>query len=415
MPPKIKALLIYLRYLLIRYIKKRKYRASYLDHRVELNAVNDSYKYSSFFGYYNISPLNNDKLCLFGWVQTEKKRGSLESVMEINLRMSGNFVTNIAKTKSWNWQQGAMLQWYNESEVIYNDYLPKKDSYISKIVNIETGNEKILNKPIYSVSNDGKFALTLNYERLALMRPDYGYFNKKADWKDIPKNSHDGIWFIDIQEDDSKLILTLDQLKNYEPVSSMKGAKHKVNHIDIAPNGKRFMFLHRWVGPKGRFMRLITANCEDGSKLHMVTGNDMVSHNCWWGSEDIISFCRLENGTNRYAHFKDQQGYVEVIGDEEFNRDGHPSVSPNGRWMLTDEYPGLGRFSKLYMFDLQNKQKYLIGEFYQPLKFSGEIRVDLHPKWGPNGKFVSIDSAHTGKRQMYLLNIEEFLHEHEAE
>ena len=34
----------------------------------------------------------------------------------------------------------------------------------------------------------------------------------------------------------------------------MVNSKHKVNHIDIAPDGKRFMFIHRWIGPKGDFI-----------------------------------------------------------------------------------------------------------------------------------------------------------------
>lgn len=390
-----------------------KFKPFYIDQRVTLFSINNLDKKSSFFGYYNITPLNNDYTCLFGRVDTEKKRGSLVSAMEINLKKHGKPVTNIANTKSWNWQQGAMLQWYGDKEIIYNDYLPDKDSYISKIVNIETGNTKILDKPIYSVSNDGSFALTLNFERLALMRPDYGYFNKKAEWNNMPHDINDGIWFIDMRDDTPRLILTLQQLKNYEPVSNMEGAKHKINHIDIAPDGKRFMFLHRWMGPKGRFMRLITANCKDGSDLHIVTGNEMVSHNCWWGNNHIISFCRLDNGKNRYVHFKDHEGIVGVIGEDDFDRDGHPSVSPDGRWMLTDEYTDLSRFSKLYVYDLQKRQKFKIGEFFQPLKFRGERRVDLHPKWGPDGKSVSIDSAHTGKRQMYLLDLEKFLHEAE--
>ena len=40
----------------------------------------------------------------------------------------------------------------------------------------------------------------------------------------------------------SKLILSLDYLKNFNPDVTMTDAVHKVNHIDIAPDGKRFIF-----------------------------------------------------------------------------------------------------------------------------------------------------------------------------
>ena len=43
--------------------------------------------------------------------------------------------------------------------------------------------------------------------------------------------------------------------------------------------------------------------------------------------------------------------------------------------------------------------------FYQPLKYQGENRIDLHPRWSKDGKFVSIDSGHRGKREFHVMNI----------
>ena len=88
-----------------------------------------------------------------------------------------------------------------------------------------------------------------------------------------------------------------------------------------------------------------------------------------------------------------------------FLEDGHPSISPDGRWMLTDDYPDKAKFSRLYLYDLINKKKYIIGMFHQPFKYQGENRIDLHPKWSRDGKFVSIDSGHRGKREFYVINV----------
>ena len=35
----------------------------------------------------------------------------------------------------------------------------------------------------------------------------------------------------------------------------------------------------------------------------------------------------------------DKKGFVETIGENDFFKDGHPSVSTDGRWILTDDYP----------------------------------------------------------------------------
>ena len=63
---------------------------------------------------------------------------------------------------------------------IYNAYSTKEDAYFSKIVNLNNGTATRVCQPIYSVDPQGRFALTLDFSRLARLRPDYGYFNKKA-------------------------------------------------------------------------------------------------------------------------------------------------------------------------------------------------------------------------------------------
>lgn len=365
----------------------------------------------TFFGYYNISPSNSIGDILYQKVNQENVRGSFYEPASIMLKKSNGTITKIAKTKTWNWQQGCMLQWYAGSscKIIYNDYLSEEKKFVSIIKDIVTGKYKIIDWPIYSVSNSGDFALTLNFERLAVMRPDYGYFNRSVSLNDLPDDSMDGIWYINLKENSAKLILTLDNLKRYQPDVTMLGSRHKVNHIDISPDGKRFMFLHRWVGPQGRFMRLLTANSSDGSDLFYITGDNMVSHNCWWGAKDIISFCRLPDGRDRYVHFNDQQGFNNIIGENELLLDGHPSVSPDGKWLLTDDYPDASRFSGLYLYNFANGKRYVLGRYFQPFKFRGEKRIDLHPRWSPDGKLVSFDSGHNGKRSQYVINIESIM------
>lgn len=409
--PALLGTLVFFKYAFTRYLLNRQLKDYYKNINLSINSISTNSNSNSFFGYYNISPFNTKGDILFGQVKTNNTRGSLVERLSIRLKTNNNVIKEIGLSNAWNWQQGCMLQWFANSEnsIIYNDYLSEENGYRAKIRNITTNEVRIINKPIYSVATSGKFALTLNFDRLALMRPDYGYFNRNMDWKDLPSDSEDGIWYIDIEKNDSKLIITLEQLKNFHPVSTMEGARHKVNHIDISPDGIRFMFLHRWVGPQGRFMRLLTANCLDGSDLYYLTGDKMVSHNCWWGNNDIISFCKLPDGRNRYAHFKDKNGFISIIGENDFSRDGHPSVSPDGRWMLTDDYPDTSRFSGLYLYDLKNNKRYILGKFFQPLKYKKEKRIDLHPKWSPDGKHISIDSGHNGKRNMYILNIEKIV------
>jgi hypothetical protein len=396
-------LILYFRYLIFRYIIKRRFKNYYLSNSVNINAVdNDGV---TFFGYYNISPQNEQGDIIYLKVLHEYMRGSLHEPASIMLKTKEGLISKITETKAWNWQQGCMLQWYPRggNYILYNDFNDIKNNYVTKIID---KNGRIIyeyNKPVNNVSRDGQFALTLNYDRLALMRPDYGYFNKKIAWKNLPTNEEDGIWFIDLIRNESRLILSLKTLTELRPVKSMQGAQHKVNHIDINPSGTRFMFLHRWKGPQGRFMRLITVN-PDGSDIFILNGDIMISHSCWLNDNEILSYCEL-NGERGYFKFFDKKNGGVLFSDKMPQIDGHPSVSTDGNFIITDTYPDKSQFSSLYLFNKKNDTPYLLGKFFQPFKYRYEGRIDLHPKWGYNISNIFIESGHSNERKLYKITL----------
>jgi hypothetical protein len=295
-----------------------------------------------------------------------------------------------------------MLQWLpgNDDMFLFNDYDDQNDQYISKIVNVEGDLIRTYNCPVYNVSKCGKFALTLNYTRLARLRPDYGYFNKRN--STLPPDNVDGIWHLDLTTGQKSLIISLDHLRNLSRSFKMHGAVHKVNHIDINPSGTRFMFLHRWQGPQGRLMRLITAN-PDGTDLKILNGDEMTSHCCWLNDYQILSFCNYE-GKVGYFIFNDLKNEVHFLKNMPLN-DGHPSVSPDGRKIVTDTYPDKARFSSLYLYNLKDDELHLHGTFHQPFRYKKEKRIDLHPKWGIDSQSVYFESGHEGTRKLYEINI----------
>jgi Tol biopolymer transport system component len=85
--------------------------------------------------------------------------------------------------------------------------------------------------------------------------------------------------------------------------------------------------------------------------------------------------------------------------------DGHPSVDPSGRWMVTDTYPKFDRMSRLYLYNFHTDEVICLGRLYQPLKYSGSYRIDLHPKWNLNGDKIYFESGHNGLRNFYALDV----------
>lgn len=57
--------------------------------------------------------------------------------------------------------------------ILYNDM--REGKYCSVILDVETGEERVLPMPVYTVSTDGKTALSLDFSRLHNLRLGYGY------------------------------------------------------------------------------------------------------------------------------------------------------------------------------------------------------------------------------------------------
>lgn len=403
-----RSLLRCVRFWLYRYVLQRRFRNYYLQDRLTLNGVQNGTGLCTFFGYYNITSHNRSDGILYNEVHDGAIIGNRDAPLNIRLfNVATNEDRRLASSYCWNWQQGCMLQWYKggDGHVIYNNYSPYAQQYTSELLDTRTGETRVFDTPIYSVSPDGKFALSLNFSRLARCRPDYGYFNKRCSDEEL-YSLNDGISRVDFEENITTRILSLEDIGRFGDVPDGPGTTHWVNHIDISPDGNRFMFLHRWKrrGSRERFSRLLTADV-DGTAMCCLADDEMVSHCCWRNPVQILSYCRKEPNGVGYYLLTDQTEQFEKLNNENLTVDGHPSFSPDGEWIVTDTYPDKARFARLILYNVKENRTVLLGEFYQPLRYRKEHRCDLHPRFDMTGNYLSFDSAHTGKRRYHFLDI----------
>ena len=81
-------------------------------------------------------------------------------------RMNSNG-RKIGETTAWNWQQGCRLQWRpNSDEILWNDRSDDGTHFICRVYNFKTGEQRILPRPVYDVSDDGTMALTHDFARM---------------------------------------------------------------------------------------------------------------------------------------------------------------------------------------------------------------------------------------------------------
>ncbi len=360
-----------------------------------------------FFGYYDKHQWDTTGRWLLGMRATFEGRAvraddRLE-VGTIDLKDDDAWRT-VAQTSAWCWQQGCMLQWRpgTESEIVYNDR--DGDRFVAVVHDVRTGERRTLPRPVYTLSDDGRCGLSLNFARVARTRPGYGYEGVSDPGADDPHPADDGVWRMDLDTGEHELVVSIDQLSRHDPPAPTEDTTQWVNHLLINPGASRFILLHRWRGAPHRLAtRMFTANL-DGSDLRRADVED-ASHFIWADEQRILSWDDRSGTSPGYYITPWHTDDAQQIGAGTLTQDGHITVCPDGRWLLTDEYPNPDGFRPLILFHLESGRRIDLGRFHSPMPNQTELRCDLHPRWDRRGTQVCIDSIHEGTRQMYVLDV----------
>ncbi len=316
----------------------------------------------------------------------------------------------LGDSRAWNWQQGSMLQWLpgSRTDVIWNDRVGGQ--FVSHVLNVKTGRKRTLPGPVYSISPDAKWAVYPDFRRLNRTRPGYGYAGVPDPYEQRTAPDQAGIWRIDLETGKQRLLISLDQASRvpnrhspWEPP-----ATHWFNHLLHSPDGSRFIFLHRWRGPKqgkGFGTRMFTSSA-DGTDLFVLDPYGGTSHFIWRDPRHVLAWAIHPSHGERFYLYEDRTENVEVIGEQVMTVNGHCTYLPGNRWILNDTYPDAQRLQHLYLYQVATGRRVPLGDFHSDPVYTGEWRCDLHPRFSPDGTRVTIDSTHGGNgRQLYLVDI----------
>ena len=143
-------------------------------------------------------------------------------------------------TRTWNFQEAAMAFWlpWAKDTVVFNDRRDGK--FVSVVMNWKTKEERIVPYPVSAVSEDGTWALGINYARLFLTRPDYGYYGDGQDpKKGVVFPEDDGLFRIDLKTGEVKLIVSCAAVKGMVPEVKDPNGMSYICHTVISKDGKR--------------------------------------------------------------------------------------------------------------------------------------------------------------------------------
>jgi len=366
-----------------------------------------------WFGYYDKFQFDPTNRYVLGMeVPFENRTPHPEDVVKIgmvDLKDNDRWI-ELGQTVAWCWQQGCMLQWIpgTKSQILWNDR--RGDRFVCRILDVETGEGRTIPSAIYALSPDGKSAVAADFRRINDVRPGYGYAGPADPHASDLAPRDSGIFRVDLETGETELIVSLADVAKMgtipgDPPSSIK---HYFNHLLFSPDGSRFLFLHRWRFPNGRRRtRLLTANA-NGSDVRIVDDNGYTSHIIWRDPRHIlVQSEQPSHGVANYLFEDKQQGEIEVVGYGKLHPGGHLTYLPGNEWILNDSQPHrVTRNQNPHLYLPRTDRRVSLGEFHSPKQYTGEWRVDTHPRASRDGRLVCIDSPHTGEgRQLHLIDI----------
>lgn len=369
----------------------------------------DGYYY--FYGYYDLQPFDiSDKYHLCHRVKFMDRLPNKDDVCELGIlnTENGEF-EKYSSTKAWNFQQGALLQWFvpNES-IVYN--VRGNNGFAAEIRDIK--NDKYYRYPMAyaNLSEDRTKALCLNMSRIYDFRPGYGYSDFPDPYFDEKAPENDGIYLMDMKTGDTKLIINYRDIIKQFPEEPYSSCKLVVNHITFNPSGTRFLFLLRNFREGSALWKtqLITSDLEG----NMCLLSDYISNSHYhWKNDNQILIVTSHTGVVRdnLCLRNDITGETFMYDLPELHKDIHCLYSPNRRYILGDGYPDEERYRSLWLFDTVLNKATLLIKDYSPKEPIGDIRCDLHARWNRRGNKITFDSTDNGGRCIYEMDLSDIV------
>lgn len=331
---------------------------------------------------------------------------------------NGNAIQVIERTRAWNFQQGTMLYWnplQAETQFFFNDRDPKTGKIFCVLYDIAEHKRikefRFEHAPVGNsgVAQGGGWFYSINYGRLARLRPVTGYPGA-FDWTSGVKHPEDdGVFKVNASTGEARLLMSFkllaDALRPKHPEVDM----HElfINHTLWNRDGDRIFFFVRggWRegDPQDRKANIPCVMNPDGSGLREL-GHFIGGHPDWAGGHTMIG----QRDGDQILYDTDRMDYAGKLGSKEMipNAGGDVSLSPDGTWFVNgssvkgrNDYTILrradGAWLRVQGLDQQGVTK-------------GDLRSDPAPCWNRDNTqilFSSITDDAAKTRQMFVITI----------
>ncbi len=357
----------------------------------------------------------------------EPSPGDKADVVMIDLQKGTE--TELASTAGWEMQVGANVQWGNtDEELYYNDVDVINWKPYGVKLNPFTGGKKLLCGCIFMVSPDGRLAATTCPMRARLTQAGYGVVLPD---EYVPRNKQlaedDGLFITDTTTGECRLLASLKGIVEkcvpaLDPGLYVNGEFYGFQ-CKWNPQMTRLLIVVRWLSNDGkRRKEHVFTLKKDGSDIRMAITPDLWSkggHHVLWhpDGENITMNLNIDGDGLRFIKIRYDGSNLHKILDNVFGS-GHPSVHPNGRYIITDDYnKPLNNMNKdstvpIRLIDIESGEEKVLTRIKTRTPYDHidlGLRLDPHPAWDCEFLKIAFNGYADGTRRVYIADLSEII------
>jgi Tol biopolymer transport system component len=351
--------------------------------------------------------------------------GDVAEIVVVDLETGKHRI--VADTRGADTQLGAQAQWgADDTQLFFNDVDTETWMPFGVKMNPATGEKKRLEGTIYMVSPDGKWAASPCLRRISATQAGYGAivpletirFNRGA-------VEDDGLFITDTETGRTRMLVSYKRIVD-EAVPAIDVERYGPGgfygfHVKWSPDGKRIMFVLRYKPDDAGYKPTLLTMNADGSNIRVAVPNTEWAdkggtHPNWQpDSEHVMMDLNIHKEGMRFVEALYDGSDLRTMTDAPGNS-GHPTLHPNGKHILTDDYAKRNVFSDgtspLLWFDLAAHTSETLVRILNTPPYTGpgrELRVDLHPAWDATFRYCAFNAVHDGTRRVHVADLSRLL------
>ena len=341
---------------------------------------------------------------------------------------------SVARTRGWEPQLGANLNWGgSDHELYFNDVDPETWTPFAWKLDPLTGTRQRMEGTVYHASHDGRLLVSANMTTMRKTQHGYGVLvPDEYVLRNVGAAEDDGFTITETDTGKCRPLCSIREILTDAdpPVRIGDAADYEIYgfHSKFSPQDDRVMLSIRWfpAHDEPRWDLFTEAYHEvryawvtmrmDGSSMHCVVGPEQWekggNHATWFPDGRRISMnLNIDRDVMRLVQVNaDGSGFRKMRDDVVGS--GHPTLHPDGRYILTDAYQlediayGDGTVPLRWIDLAGGTETNIVRINTNTPSEDIVLRVDPHPAWDRTWRYVTFNGFVEGTRRVFIADMD---------